>query len=122
MIYLKGRDDGTTNIFISDLNIINESDSNKEALKIESCNFHTRNINIKNFHIGYNLINCNTVNIESNYISLPFSLNKIPVRAVIFTTCKSIILQNNKIIFESALDFERIRKNRLVKFTSRTQY
>lgn len=114
MFVFKG--DGSNNVTISNITIIKEGKPGKEAFTIEGCNLHTDKINIENYSVGYNITRSDKVHISNNVFYLPTSPLLKHVRAGIFNECKSIVIINNSVIFESLLNFEKIKEQRLVTY------
>lgn len=115
MFEFKG--DGSETFVFSNLSIIQQGTPGKEAFLIEGANLYTNDIGIINYSVGYNLSNCEVVEIKNNFISLSPSPFHTHVRAGMFNGCKSIAIINNTVIFESVLNFEIIKEKRLVTYS-----
>lgn len=114
MFYFKGN--STNKVVISNLTLIKEGSPGKEAITIDGCNLYTNDIEIKNYCVGYNVSKSDEVKISNNFFSLPRSPLLKHVRAGVFNQCKSIAIINSTVVFESILDFEQIKKHRLVTY------
>ncbi|MGO1158727.1 hypothetical protein ACTL4S_07915 [Acinetobacter lwoffii] len=103
---------------IRNLTLINSGDPNATAVIIKGNNFRSENITLENFSIGYFSENQSDISINHNLFLLPTNKSIPIVRAVLFTNCKSIKIKNNTVIFESVINFQKIKNARQVTIKS----
>lgn len=100
------------NCGIYNLSLVNAGDPNATAVIINGDNFQSDGVGIENFSIGYSAENRSNISINNNFFLLPKNPNLPIVRATLFTNCKSIKLTNNTVIFESIINFQKIKEER----------
>lgn len=102
------------NCSISNLTLVNAGNSNITAVAINGNNFQSDNVGIENFSIGYSAENRSNISINNNFFLLPNNSAFPIVRATLFTNCKSIKITNNTVVFESVINFQKIKEARQV--------
>ncbi|MCG6644492.1 hypothetical protein [Acinetobacter baumannii] len=103
-------------LIISNLHIIGDG-SVEVGIEGENGSIKSTEMEISGFPIAYKLESCQFVDIQRNQINLPIPLNETQlIRAVLANNCKTLLIRGNNVIFQSQLDFEKIKSMRMVTF------